>query len=75
MSAKTIGMTVPEESMHRLETLQSKAGAKDPIEVIKDALRIYEALLDEEITGSIFYIKRPNKEVEPYEIFTTPTTN
>lgn len=37
--------------------------------VLGNSLRIFEALIRETEAGAEFFIKRPGKETEPYEIF------
>jgi len=78
LSAKTkkkngtveVRVTFPAESFRRLEAIQ--AGAQSTLtEVIKDALRLYEAVLAEDGAGSTFHIKRAGGEIEPYEIFSS----
>jgi hypothetical protein len=68
-------LAMPEESFRRLEKMQKEAQAENITDVLKDAIRLYEALLQESTAGSIFFIRRPGQEIAPYEIFADDQAN
>ena len=64
-----VQLEMPPQAMDRLQRLKEKSEAASYAEVIRNALRLYEALVDEHEQGSEFSLKRPNGEIVAYKIF------
>ena len=64
-----VQLEMPPQAMERLQRLKEKSEAASYAEVIRNALRLYEALVDEHEQGAEFSLKRPNGEVVAYKIF------
>ena len=62
-------LTLSPRSMNRLDMLKEKTEAPSYAEVLKDALRLYDDVIDQVEKGNIFLIRRPNGEVVEYRIF------
>ena len=60
---------LPPRSMERLAALKSKTEASSYAEVMKNALRLYEALIEEVEQGRNFYVRDEQGNVVPYKIF------
>ncbi len=56
-------------AMERLNTLKRKTEATSYAEVVKNALRLYEALIEETEGGKQFLVRDPNGQVSPYRLF------
>ncbi len=56
-------------SMERLNTLKSKTEASSYAEVVKNALRLYEALIEEAENGRQFLVRDKNGTVSPFRLF------
>ena len=56
-------------SMDRLNTLKTKTEASSYAEVVKNALRIYEALIEETESGKQFLIRDETGVVSPFRMF------
>ena len=65
---KRVQMDMPPKSVLRLKRLQDITEAASYAEVVRNALRLYEALIDEVESGNEVMIKR-NGKVVPYPIF------
>jgi hypothetical protein len=65
-AAKRIQVELPQNSFDRLQRLKSSVEATSYTEVFKDALRLYEYLVEESEKGSKFIVK--NKEGDLVEI-------
>ena len=52
-----VQLELPETSMQRLRTLREKTEAASYAEVIKNALRLYEALINETEEGHQVFVK------------------
>jgi hypothetical protein len=59
----------PPKSMERLNTLKLKTEASSYAEVLKNALRLYEALIEETEHGNTFLIRDADGVVSPYRMF------
>jgi len=60
-----VQVEMPESSMERLKRLQVKTEAASYAQVLKNALQLYEAIVEEQEKGSEIYLKRPDgREVE-----------
>lgn len=70
MEKKTtrVQLELPESSMERLKALRDKTEAASYAEVIKNSLRLYEALIKEAEGGSQLYIKDKNGDEISYRM-------
>lgn len=64
-----VQLDLPPRSMERLHDLKNKTEASSYAEVLKNALRLYEAIVDETLKGNEFLIRYQNDEQVPYKIF------
>jgi hypothetical protein len=60
---------LPPRSMDRLNTLKLKTEAASYAEVVKNALRLYEALIEETESGKQFFVRDENGVLCPYRLF------
>lgn len=56
-------------SMERLNALKTKTEAASYAEVVKNALRLYEALIEETESGKQFLVRDKDGVVSPYRMF------
>jgi hypothetical protein len=68
-STTRVQLEMPPQAMERLSRLKEKTEAASYAEVIRNALRVFEALLQEHEQGAEFALKRPNGETVAYKIF------
>ena len=60
-----VQIEMPESSLERLKRLQVRIEASSYAQVFKNALQLYEAIIEEQDKGSEVYLKRPDgKEIE-----------
>lgn len=64
-----VQLEMPPQAMDRLQRLKDKTEAASYAEVIRNALRVFEALVQEHEQGAEFQLKRPNGETVAYKIF------
>ncbi len=64
-----VQLELPPQAMERLQRLKDRTEAASYAEVIRNALRLFEALVEEHEKGSDFFLKRPDGEVVQYKIF------
>jgi hypothetical protein len=64
-----VQLEMPPQAMARLQKLKDHTEAASYAEVIRNALRVFEALVEEHERGSEFSLKRPNGEVVAYRVF------
>jgi hypothetical protein len=64
-----VQLEMPPQAMERLQKLKDRIEAASYAEVIRSALRLFEALVDEHEKGAEFSLKRPDGEVVQYKIF------
>lgn len=64
-----VQLEMPPQAMERLQNLKEKTEAASYAEVIRNALRLLEALVEEHEKGSEFSLKRVNGDVVAYKIF------
>jgi hypothetical protein len=64
-----VQLEMPPQAMDRLQRLKEKTEAASYAEVIRNALRLFEALVTEHEGGSEFSLKRPNGDTVAYRIF------
>jgi hypothetical protein len=57
------------KSMDRLNILKLKTEAASYAEVVKNALRLYEALIEETENGKQFFVRDENGALSPYRLF------
>jgi hypothetical protein len=55
--------------MERLNALKLKTEATSYVEVVKNALRLYEALIEETESGKQFLIRDKDGVVSPFRLF------
>ena len=60
---------LPPRSMDRLNILKLKTEAASYAEVVKNALRLYEALIEETESGKQFFVRDENGALSPYRLF------
>jgi hypothetical protein len=69
--AKTtrVQLELPEKSMERLLSLREKTEAASYAEVMKNALRLYENMVNQYEDGKRIYLKDPQGQLIEYEVF------
>ena len=68
-STTRVQLEMPPQAMERLQKLKDRIEAASYAEVIRNALRLFEALVDEHEKGAEFSLKRANGEIVQYKIF------
>jgi len=63
-----VQLEMPPQAMERLTRLKEKTEAASYAEVIRNALRVFEALADEHDKGSEFSLKRQDGQTVAYKI-------
>jgi hypothetical protein len=69
VSKNRVQFDLPPRSMERLNALKLKTEASSYAEVVKNALRLYEALIEETESGKQFLVRDDNGVVSPYRMF------
>ena len=64
-----VQLELPPQAMERLQRLKERTEAASYAEVIRNALRVFEALVDEHAKGSEFSLKSASGETAAYKIF------
>jgi len=64
-----VQMDLNELSMNRLKAIKEKVEASSYADVMKEALKIYEYMLNEEISGTEFFIRKNGGEITPVKLF------
>ena len=64
-----VQLDFPPRAMERLNTLKAKTEASSYAEVVKNALRLYEALIEEDESGKQFLTRDKNGVVAPFRLF------
>jgi Arc/MetJ-type ribon-helix-helix transcriptional regulator len=64
-----VQLEMPPQAMDRLQRLKDRTEAASYAEVIRNALRLFEALVDEHEKGAEFSLKRADGETIAYKIF------
>jgi Arc/MetJ-type ribon-helix-helix transcriptional regulator len=64
-----VQLELPQQAMERLQSLKEKTEAASYAEVIRNALRMFEALVKEHEQGAEFQLKRAGGETVAYKIF------
>ena len=63
-----VQLEMPPQAMVRLQKMKDHTEAASYAEVIRNALRLFEALVDEHEKGSDFFLKRADGEIIRYKI-------
>jgi len=66
---KRVQLDMPEQSLTRLQALKVKTEATSYSEVVRNALRLYEAVVGEAEQGGAFLIRAPDGKLREYAIF------
>ena len=69
MSKTRVQLDFAPRSMERLNALKGKTGASSLSEVVKNALRIYEVLIEETEAGKEFLIRDKDGVVSIFRLF------
>jgi len=64
-----VQLEMPPQAMVRLQKMKDRTEAASYAEVIRNALRLFEALVEEHEKGSEFALRGPNGELVAYKIF------
>ena len=64
-----VQLEMPPQAMVRLQKMKDHTEAASYAEVIRNALRVFEALVQEHENGAEFSLKRPDGETVAYKIF------
>jgi Arc/MetJ-type ribon-helix-helix transcriptional regulator len=64
-----VQLEMPPQAMVRLQKMKERTEAASYAEVIRNALRLYEALVEEHEKGAEFSLKRADGEIVQYKIF------
>ncbi len=68
-STTRVQLEMPPQAMERLQKLKDRIEAASYAEVIRNALRLFEALVEEHEKVSEFALRGPNGELVAYKIF------
>ena len=68
-STTRVQLEMPPQAMERLQKLKDRIEAASYAEVIRNALRLFEALVDEHEKGAEFSLKRADGEIVQYKSF------
>lgn len=69
VSKNRVQFDLAPKSMDRLNVLKVKTEAASYAEVVKNALRLYEALIEETESGKQFFVRDENGVLSPYRLF------
>ena len=64
-----VQLEMPPQAMERLQRLKDKTEAASYAEVLRNALRLYEALISETESGRELSVRGPDGVMTPYRIF------
>lgn len=64
-----VQLELPPQAMERLQRLKDKTEAASYAEVIRNALRVFEALATEHEQGAEFLVKRKDGSLATYQVF------
>ncbi len=64
-----VQLELPPPAMERLQSLKERTEAASYAEVIRNALRLYEAVIGEAEQGSEFAVRAKDGTVTPYRVF------
>lgn len=66
---KRVQLDLSEQSMERLLLLKHKTDSASYAEVVRNALKLYEALIQKSESGNTFLIRDKDGKTSEYEIF------
>lgn len=66
---KRVQIDMPQKSFSRLKDLKEETEAASYGEVVKNALRLYEAAIAQAKAGNSFFVKTPNGEMKEFLVF------
>ena len=69
LAKNRVQFDLPPRSMERLNALKLKTEASSYAEVVKNALRLYEALIEETEGGKQFLVRDAAGVVSPFRLF------
>ena len=69
VSKNRVQFDLAPRSMDRLNVLKVKTEAASYAEVVKNALRLYEALIEETENGKQFFVRGEDGNLAPYRLF------
>jgi Arc/MetJ-type ribon-helix-helix transcriptional regulator len=64
-----VQLELPPQAMERLQRLKEKIEAASYAEVIRNALRVFEALANEHEQGAEFMVRRKDGSTASYQVF------
>lgn len=64
-----VQMDLSDQSMERLKRLKDNIDASSYAEVMREALKLYEFMIDEETEGTEFFLKKRGKEMTTLKLF------
>lgn len=64
-----VQLELPPPAMERLQSLKERTEAASYAEVIRNALRLYEAVIGEAERGGEFAVRNADGSVVPYRVF------
>ena len=67
--SKRVQFDLPERSLIRLQELRDETEAASYAEVVKNALRLYEAVVKDTKAGNRFLVQTPAGETKEYLVF------
>ena len=67
---KRVQIDMPPASLERMQKLVKLTEASSYAEVIRNSLRLYEAMIEEVEAGNEIYIKRDD-QIAPYPVFSS----
>ena len=68
-STTRVQLEMPPQAMERLQKLKDRTEAASYAEVVKNALRLYEALIEETEAGKQFFVRDDTGAMAPYRLF------
>ena len=69
MTLKRIQLDMPERAVERLQELKAKTEAISYAEVVRNALRLYEAVVAEAEAGSSFQVRSRDGSIREFVVF------
>lgn len=66
---KRLHLTLPTKSLERLDTLVEETEATGYAEVLKNALRLYEAVIHETKNGNEIFVRHQDGVTKVYPVF------
>ena len=66
---RRLNLVLPDKSARRLHALLEKTEATSYTEVLRNAMRLYEAILEEAEKGNEILVKEPDGQTRAYRLF------